>query len=47
MEKSKQKNLVAKHMHKANKSMVFIDRKRNDKLGYEKHKTDYKQSVLC
>lgn len=31
-------NFVAKHMHEVNKSQVFVDRKKNLKRGYEKHK---------
>ncbi len=31
-------NFVAKHMHEVNKSQVFVDRKKNSKRGYEKHK---------
>lgn len=31
-------NFVAKHMHEVNKSHVFIDRKKNAKRGYSKHK---------
>ena len=31
-------NLVAKHMHEFNQSQVFIDRKKNAKRGYSKHK---------
>ncbi len=31
-------NFVAKHMHEVNKSQVFVDRKKNAKRGYEKHK---------
>lgn len=31
-------NFVAKHMHDFNKSQTFIDRKKNAKRGYNKHK---------
>ena len=31
-------NFVAKHMHEVNKSQVFVDRKKNAKRGYQKHK---------
>ena len=31
-------NFVAKHMHELNKSQVFIDRKKDQKRGYAKHK---------
>lgn len=31
-------NFVAKHMHEVNKSQVFVDRKKNTKRGYSKHK---------
>ena len=31
-------NFVAKYMHEVNKSQVFIDRKKNLKRGYDKHK---------
>lgn len=31
-------NFVAKHMHEVNKSQVFIDRKKDSKRGYNKHK---------
>lgn len=31
-------NFVAKHMHEVNKSQVFVDRKKNAKRGYTKHK---------
>ena len=31
-------NFVAKHMHEVNKSQVFVDRKKNAKRGYAKHK---------
>ena len=31
-------NFVAKYMHEANKSQVFVDRKKNAKRGYTKHK---------
>ena len=31
-------NFVAKHMHEVNKSQVFVDRKKNTKRGYTKHK---------
>jgi hypothetical protein len=31
-------NFVAKHMHEVNKSQVFVDRKKNAKRGYDKHK---------
>ena len=33
-----QHNFVAKHMHEVNKSQVFVDRKKNAKRGYSKHK---------
>lgn len=32
------RNFVAKHMHEINKSQVFVDRKKNLKRGYDKHK---------
>lgn len=31
-------NFVAKHMHDFNQSQTFIDRKKNAKRGYAKHK---------
>ena len=31
-------NFVAKDMHEVNKSQVFVDRKKNAKRGYTKHK---------
>lgn len=31
-------NFVAKHMHEVNKSQVFVDRKKNSKRGYNKHR---------
>lgn len=31
-------NFVAKHMHDVNQSQVFVDRKKDLKRGYEKHK---------
>ena len=31
-------NFVAKHMHEVNKSQVFVDRKKNAKRGYSKHR---------
>lgn len=31
-------NFVAKHMHEVNQSQVFVDRKKNTKRGYSKHK---------
>lgn len=31
-------NLVAKHAHKSNKSAVFVDRKKAQVAGYNKHK---------
>ncbi|MHA3892673.1 DUF7230 family protein [Acinetobacter sp. GXMZU3951] len=31
-------NFVAKYMHEVNKSQVFVDRKKNAKRGYNKHK---------
>ncbi|PVZ89508.1 hypothetical protein C9426_04380 [Serratia sp. S1B] len=31
-------NLVAKYMHEFNQSQVFVDRKKNAKRGYSKHK---------
>ncbi|OTG85738.1 hypothetical protein B9T31_10630 [Acinetobacter sp. ANC 4558] len=31
-------NFVAKHMHEINKSQVFVDRKKNEKRGYNKHR---------
>ena len=57
MAKPKQKleivinNFVAKHMHEVNKSQVFVDRKKDSKRGYSKHKQgryseDYR-SFLC
>jgi len=35
-------NLVPKHARKFNKSAVMVDRKKNDKRGYKKHKRDWK-----
>lgn len=31
-------NFVAKHMYEVNQSQVFVDRKKDLKRGYEKHK---------
>lgn len=31
-------NFVAKYMHEVNKSQVFVDRKKNAKRGYNKHR---------
>ncbi|TCM69206.1 hypothetical protein EC844_103153 [Acinetobacter calcoaceticus] len=31
-------NFVAKHMHEVNRSQVFVDRKKDHKRGYQKHK---------
>ncbi|WP_347453210.1 hypothetical protein [Acinetobacter thermotolerans] len=31
-------NFVAKHMHEVNRSQVFVDRKKDAKRGYSKHK---------
>ena len=31
-------NFVAKHMHDVNKSQVFVDRKKDAKRGYSKHR---------
>lgn len=31
-------NFVAKHMHDFNKSQTFVDRKKDIKRGYSKHK---------
>lgn len=31
-------NFVAKHMYEFNKSQTFVDRKKNIKRGYSKHK---------
>jgi hypothetical protein len=31
-------NFVAKHMNDFNKSQTFVDRKKNEKRGYSKHK---------
>ena len=31
-------NFVAKHMHAVNQSQVFVDRKKEQKRGYSKHK---------
>ena len=31
-------NFVAKHMHEVNQSQVFVDRKKDAKRGYQKHK---------
>ncbi|WP_173911650.1 hypothetical protein [Acinetobacter sp. Marseille-Q1618] len=31
-------NFVAKHMHDFNKSQTFVDRKKDAKRGYAKHK---------
>lgn len=44
-------NFVAKHMHEVNKSQVFVDRKKNAKRGYSKHKQgryseDYRSFLL-
>ncbi|WOE30536.1 MULTISPECIES: hypothetical protein [unclassified Acinetobacter] len=33
-----QHNFVAKYMHEVNQSQVFVDRKKNAKRGYCKHK---------
>lgn len=33
-------NFVAKHMHEVNQSQVFVDRKKNAKRGYSKHKQE-------
>lgn len=57
MAKPKQKleivinNFVAKHMHEVNKSQVFVDRKKDSKRGYSKHKQgryseDYRSFLL-
>ncbi|OTG97014.1 hypothetical protein B9T24_06720 [Acinetobacter sp. ANC 4654] len=45
-------NFVAKHMHEVNQSQVFIDRKKNAKRGYSKHKkgrysNDYLPFSFC
>ncbi len=45
-------NLVAKHMHEFNTSHVFVDRKKESKRGYTKHKKgrysdDYRPFSLC
>ncbi|WP_180106028.1 MULTISPECIES: hypothetical protein [unclassified Acinetobacter] len=32
------RNFVAKHMNDFNKSQTFVDRKKNAKRGYDKHK---------
>ncbi len=32
------RNFVAKHMHEVQRIQVFVDRKKNLKRGYEKHK---------
>ena len=32
------RNFVAKHMNDVNQSQVFVDRKKNTKRGYTKHK---------
>lgn len=34
----KHNNFVAKHMHKFNKAVVELDRKKGSKRGYVKHK---------
>ena len=34
-------NLVAKHARKYNKSVIFKDRKKDSKRGYNKHKVVY------
>ncbi len=34
-------NFVAKHMNDFNKSQTFVDRKKNAKRGYSKHKGRY------
>ncbi len=39
-------NFVAKHMHEVNKSQVFVDRKKNAKRGYDKHKGRYSNDYL-
>ena len=40
-------NFVAKHMFDVNKSQVFVDRKKNTKRGYTKHKKGgYSQDYL-
>lgn len=31
-------NFVAKHMHEFNQSQMFVDRKKDAKRGYSKHK---------
>ena len=45
-------NFVAKHMHEINKSQVFVDRKKDAKRGYSKHKkgrysNDYLPFSFC
>lgn len=39
-------NFVAKHMHEVNKSQVFVDRKKNAKRGYDKHKKGDTQMTI-
>ena len=45
-------NFVAKHMFEVNQSQVFVDRKKNAKRGYSKHKQgrysdDYRPFAFC
>ena len=45
------RNFVAKHMNDFNKSQTFVDRKKNAKRGYSKHKQgryseDYRSFLL-
>ena len=41
------RNFVAKHMNDVNQSQVFVDRKKNTKRGYTKHKKGgYSQDYL-
>lgn len=45
-------NFVAKHMHEVNKSQVFVDRKKDAKRGYSKHKQgryseEYRPFLYC
>ncbi|USI88221.1 hypothetical protein LZ086_10750 [Acinetobacter johnsonii] len=39
-------NFVAKHMHEVNQSQVFVDRKKNAKRGYDKHKKGDIQMII-
>ena len=38
-------NFVAKHAHRFNKAAVMVDKKREERKGYRKHKVkDYEQT---